>query len=176
MIVDERFNHGGFINDYMIYEMSKQLDAAFTPRTGKDWPTPGSTIFGPKVMLANQFAGSGGDMFPWLFKHKKIGPVIGKRTWGGLVASFGFPTVDGGSVNSPNCAFYNPHSGKWEVEGHGVDPDIDVELDPYLWRQGKDAQLERAIEEMNKLLKNYKPIELKRPPNPDKSKGGSGGY
>ncbi|HET6645494.1 MAG TPA: PDZ domain-containing protein [Fimbriimonadales bacterium] len=175
IVVDERFNHGGLINDFMVYEMSKDLDAAFTPRTGKDWPTPGSTIYGPKVMIANQFAGSGGDMFPWLFKHKKVGPVVGKRTWGGLVAAFGFPTVDGGQINSPNCAFYNPASGKWEVEGHGVDPDIDVELDPYLWRQGKDAQLERAIAEMNRLLQGYKRPKLQRPPNPDKSKVG-GGY
>ncbi|MFY9234054.1 MAG: PDZ domain-containing protein [Fimbriimonadaceae bacterium] len=173
IIVDERFNQGGLINDYMVYEMKKTLDAAFTPRTGKDWPTPGSTIYGPKVMIVNQFAGSGGDMFPWLFKKHKIGPVVGKRTWGGLVASFGFPLADGGGVNSPNCAFYNPASGKWEVEGYGVAPDIDVELDPYLWRQGKDAQLERAIAEINKLLKNYKRPILKRPANPDKSKIGT---
>lgn len=172
IIVDERFNGGGLIADYMIYEMNKTLDAVFTPRTGKDWPSPGSTIYGPKVMLVNQFAGSGGDMFPWLFKHKKIGPVVGKRTWGGLVASFSFPTVDGGAVNSPNVAFYNVHENKWEIEGYGVDPNIEVELDPYLWRQGKDAQLERGIEEINKLLKNYKPIPLKRPANPDKSKIG----
>ncbi len=176
IIVDERFNHGGLINDYMVYEMQKQLDAAFTPRDGKDWPTPGSTIYGPKVMLANQFSGSGGDMFPWLFKHRKVGPVIGKRTWGGLVAAFSFQLADGGSVNSPNCAFYDPATGKWDVEGHGVDPDIDVELDPYLWRQGKDAQLERAIAEINKQLANYKRPVLKRPQNPDKSKIGTVRY
>lgn len=169
MVVDERFNHGGLINDFMIYEMKKTLDGAFTPRNGKDWPTPGSAIYGPKVMIANQFSGSGGDMFPWLFKHHKIGPLVGKRTWGGLVASFGFPLADGGRINSPNCAFYNPASNKWEVEGYGVDPDIEVELDPYLWRQGKDAQLERAIAEMNKMLKNYKTPILRRPPNPDKT-------
>lgn len=173
MIVDERFNHGGLIADYMIYEMSKTLDGAFTPRTGKDWPTPGSTVYGPKVMIANQFSGSGGDMFPWLFKHKKVGPLVGKRTWGGLVASFGFPTVDGGNINSPNCAFYNVAEGKWDVEGHGVDPDFDVELDPFLWRQGRDAQLEKAIEEINKRLANYKAPVLKRPTNPDKSKIGN---
>jgi tricorn protease len=173
MVVDERFNQGGLINDYMIYEMSKSLDAVFTPRTGRDWPTPGSTIFGPKVMLANQFAGSGGDMFPWLFKHKKVGPVIGKRTWGGLVAAFGFTTVDGGNINSPNVAFYNPHEGKWDVEGYGVDPDIEVELDPYLWRQGRDAQLEKAVEELNKRLANYTPMKLQRPPYADKTKVGN---
>ncbi len=173
IIVDERFNHGGLINDFMVYEMKKTLDGAFTPRTGRDWPTPGSSIYGPKVMIANQFAGSGGDMFPWLFKHHKIGPVVGKRTWGGLVASFGFGLADGGRVNSPNCAFYNPASGKWEVEGHGVDPDIEVELDPYLWRQGKDAQLERALSELNKMLASYKTPVLKRPADPDKTKIGT---
>ncbi|MEI7576699.1 MAG: PDZ domain-containing protein [Armatimonadota bacterium] len=173
IVVDERFNQGGLIVDYIVYEMSKVLDGAFTPRDGRDWPTPGATIFGPKVLITNQFAGSGGDMFPWLFKHKKIGPIIGKRTWGGLVASFGFPTVDGGNINSPNCAFYNVDEGKWDVEGHGVDPDFDIELDPYLWRQGKDSQLEKAILEINKRLANYKAPALKRPTNPDKSKIGN---
>ena len=173
MVVDERFNQGGLIVDYLVYEMSKVLDGAFTPRDGRDWPTPGATIFGPKVLITNQFAGSGGDMFPWLFKHKKIGPIVGKRTWGGLVASFGFPTIDGGNINSPNCAFYNVEDGIWDVEGHGVDPDVDVELDPYLWRQGKDSQLERAILEINKRLANYKAPVLKRPANPDKSKIGN---
>ncbi|MBI1333656.1 MAG: protease [Armatimonadetes bacterium] len=173
IVVDERFNHGGLIADYLVYEMAKELDGAFTPRDGKDWPTPGSTIYGPKVMLANQFSGSGGDMFPWLFKHKKIGPLVGKRTWGGLVAAFGFPTVDGGEINSPNCAFYNVAENRWDVEGHGVDPDFDVELDPYLWRQGKDAQLEKAIEEINKALAKYQRPILHRPPNPDKSKIGN---
>ncbi len=172
IVVDERFNTGGLIVDYMVYEMSKKIEGAFTPRNGRDWPTPGATIYGPKVLLANQFSGSGGDMFPWLFKHKKIGPLIGKRTWGGLVASFGFPTVDGGNINSPNCAFYNVDDGIWDVEGHGVDPDFDVELDPYLWRQGKDAQLEKAITEINKRLANYKTPVLHRPTNPDKSKIG----
>ncbi len=172
IIVDERFNSGGLITDYIVYELSKTLDAVFTPRTGKDWPTPGATIFGPKVMIANQFAGSGGDMLPWLFKHKKLGPVVGKRTWGGLVASLGFSTVDGGRINSPNFAFYNPHTSKWEIEGYGVDPDIEVELDPYLWRQGKDSQLDRAVEEMNKRLATYKKLDLKRPPYPDKTKIG----
>lgn len=172
IVVDERFNHGGLIVDYIVYEMTKKLEAAFTPRDGKDWPTPGATIYGPKVLITNQFAGSGGDMFPWLFKHKKVGPIVGKRTWGGLVASFGFATVDGGNINSPNCAFYNVDEDRWDVEGHGVDPDIDVELDPFLWRQGKDAQLEKAIEQINKQLAKYKTPVLKRPTNPDKSKIG----
>jgi tricorn protease len=170
IVIDERFNHGGLINDFMIREMQKPMDAAFAPRYGRDWPTPGSAIFGPKVMLANQFAGSGGDMFPWLFKHEKVGPVIGKRTWGGLIAAFGFELPDGGRINAPDNAFYNTETGKWDVENWGVPPDIEVELDPYLWRQGHDAQLDRGIEELNKRLANYKPPVLKRPAYPDRSK------
>ena len=172
MIVDERFNHGGLINDFMIREMQKPLDAYFKPRYNKQWATPGSAIYGPKVMLINQFAGSGGDMFPWLFRHEKIGPLIGKRTWGGLIAAFGFPLVDGGGINAPDVAFYNPETGKWDVENWGVAPDIDVELDPYLWRQGRDSQLERAIAELNKRLADYKAPDAHHPPYPDRTKLG----
>ncbi len=163
MVVDERFNHGGLINNFMVDEMNKTMYGAFTPRYGKDWPTPGASLFGPKVMLINQFAGSGGDMFPWLFRAAKVGPLIGKRTWGGLVASFGFELPDGGVVRAPDCAFYNPN-GTWDVEGWGVSPDIDVELDPYMWRQGRDAQLERAIAEVIAQMKTFpypKPIKPK---------------
>jgi len=169
IVVDERFNNGGLINDFMVDEMTKKADAAFTPRHGKDWPTPGVAIFGPKVMITNQFAGSGGDLFPWLFKYRKAGPVVGKRTWGGLVAAWGFQLPDGGTVRAPDNAFYTLE-GKWDVEGHGVDPDIEVEYDPYLWRQGKDAQLERAIVEMQKAMKTYKYPNFKRPPYPDRTK------
>lgn len=170
IIVDERFNHGGLINDFMVLEMTRTMNGVFTSRYGKDWPTPGVGVFGPKVMLTNQYAGSGGDMFPWLFKHNKVGPIVGKRTWGGLVASFGFPLVDGGSINSPDDAFYNPHNNTWDVEGYGVDPDIEVELDPVLWRQGRDSQLERGVAELMKLLpKTPKPAPT-RPPYVDKTK------
>jgi len=172
IVVDERFNHGGLINDFMIREMQKPIDAYFVPRHGKQWPTPGSAIYGPKVMLANQFSGSGGDMFPWLFKHEKVGKLIGKRTWGGLIAAFGFGLVDGGAINSPDIAFYNPHDGTWDVENWGVAPDIDIELDPYQWRLGHDAQLDRAIEEINKDLANYKAPTVQHPPYPDRSKVG----
>jgi len=172
MVVDERFNHGGLINDYMIREMKKPMDAYFVPRHGKQWPTPGSAIYGPKVMIANQFAGSGGDMFPWLFKHEKVGKLIGKRTWGGLIAAFGFNLVDGGAINSPDIAFYNPHDNTWDVENWGVEPDIEVELDPYQWRLGHDSQLDRAIAEIGKDLANYKAPTVQHPPYPDRTKVG----
>jgi tricorn protease len=172
MVVDERFNHGGLINDFMIREMQKPLDAAFAPRYNKEWPTPGAAIFGPKVMLINQFSGSGGDMFPWLFRHEKVGKLIGKRTWGGLIAAFGFSLIDGGHVNSPDCAFFDPATGKWDVENWGVSPDQDVELDPYEWRQGHDSQLDAAIAEINKELGGYTPPKIQRPAYPDRTKLG----
>lgn len=171
IIIDERFNSGGLIMDGVINEIMRPFSGVFSARFNqRDWPTPGSQIFGPKVMIANEFAGSGGDMFPWLFKHHKIGPVVGKRTWGGLVASFGFPLVDGGFVNSPDYAFYNPHNGTWDVEGYGVDPDIEVELDPAMWRQGRDTQLERAVAVAMDLLSKTKLPTYKRPAPADKTK------
>ena len=169
LIVDERFNHGGQVDDYMVDNMNRPLMSMWTPRYGKDFNSPLSQIYGPKVMLVNEFAGSGGDYFPWHFKKAKVGPVVGKRTWGGLVGILNFPIlIDGGSVTSPNIAFYNP-DGLWDVENHGVDPDIDVELDPYLWRQGRDAQLERAVAEAMKLLAKQPKPTIKKPAYPDKS-------
>lgn len=169
IIIDERFNHGGLINDYMIQTMKQTLNAAFSPRNGKDWPTPGLAIFGPKVMLINQYAGSGGDMFPWLFRHNSVGKIVGKRTWGGLVRAFSFGLVDGGRVNAPDDAMYNPN-GTWDVENWGVAPDIDVDLDPAVWRQGHDAQLDRAIADIMEQLKTYKPLVIKKPAYPDRTK------
>jgi len=172
IIVDDRYNGGGLINDFMVHEMTRTLQGVFTPRNGKDWPTPGAAVLGPKVMITNQWAGSGGDMFPWLFRNQKVGKLIGKRTWGGLVRAFGFQLVDGGVVRAPDVAFFNPFEGTWDVENWGVSPDIDVELDPYLWRQGKDAQLERSIEEITKAMATYPYIKIKKPAYPDKTKAG----
>jgi tricorn protease len=169
MVVDERFNHGGFVDDYMAQQMKQPLMSMFTSRYGKDQPVPASANFGPKVLMINEMGGSGGDYFPWNFRKAGVGPIIGKRTWGGLVGFSEFPPlIDGGSVVSPNAGFYNP-DGRWEIENHGVPPDIDVELEPALWRQGHDAQLERAVAECLKLLaKNPGPI-IKKPARPDKS-------
>lgn len=175
MIIDERFNHGGQVDDYMVENMSRPLMSMWTSRYGKDFASPASTNFGPKVMITNQFSGSGGDYFPWHFKKAKVGPVVGKRTWGGLVGILVFPTlIDGGSVTAPNIAFYNPN-GTWDVENHGVDPDVEVELDPYLWRKGRDAQLEKAVEVAMEALKNQKLPVIKKPAYPDKSKLPPGG-
>ena len=170
IVVDERFNHGGLFNDFMIHEMQKTLFAYFAPRYGADEPTPATGIYGPKVLMINEFAGSGGDMFPWLFRHEKIGPLIGKRTWGGLIAVQPIELVDGGVYTAPDFAFYDHTTGKWDVENWGVAPDIDVDLDPYQWRLGRDSQLERSIEEINKMLADYKPAVHNRPPYPDRTK------
>lgn len=170
IVVDERFNHGGLFNDFMVHEMQKTLCAYFAPRYFDDMPTPSTGIYGPKVLMINEFAGSGGDMFPWLFRQAKIGPLIGKRTWGGLVAVDPIGLVDGGVYTAPDFAFYDHRTGKWDVENWGTAPDIEVDLDPYAWRQGHDSQLDRSIEEINKMLAHYKPEPHVRPQYPDRSK------
>ena len=146
IVVDERFNHGGSAADYIIDYLRRPLMSYFHVRDGEDLTVPQGAIFGPKAMIINEYAGSGGDLMPWMFRKSKLGPLIGKRTWGGLVGIGGYPTlVDGGSVTAPHFAFWNPN-GTWDVENHGVDPDIEVEMDPALWRAGHDPQLEKAVE------------------------------
>jgi tricorn protease len=118
-------------------------------------------------MIINEYAGSGGDYMPWMFHRYNIGPLIGKRTWGGLVGIGGYPVlIDGGSVTAPHFAFYSPE-GQWEVENHGVSPDIEVEMDPKAWRQGRDPQLEKAVEVAMAALQKNPPKETKRPPYPN---------
>jgi tricorn protease len=122
-------------------------------RDGELEPQPQGAIFGPKVMLINETAGSGGDAMPWYFKRAGVGKLIGKRTWGGLVGRAGAPQLmDGGVVAAPSSAVFNPLSGEWEIENIGVSPDIEVELDPELVRQGRDPQLEKAVETVMKEL------------------------
>lgn len=172
MVIDERFNHGGQVDDYMVEAMNRPLMSMWTSRYGNDFASPASANFGPKVLMINEFSGSGGDYFPWHFRKAGVGPLVGKRTWGGLVGILVFPQlVDGGTVTAPNVAFYNPN-GTWDVENHGVDPDIDVELDPYLWRQGRDAQLEAAVKECLRLLEKSTPPAVKKPAYPDRTKVG----
>ena len=122
-------------------------------------------------MVINEFAGSGGDAMPWMFRHTKIGTLVGKRTWGGLIGVGGYPTLmDGGTVTAPHFGFFSP-SGEWEVENHGVAPDIEVDDDPYLWRQGHDAQLEAAVAHLVEQLKKNPPKTYKKPAYPDYLKG-----
>ncbi len=173
MVVDGRFNHGGLINDFMPNEMMRVLDFGSRTRYGEDMKLPLTGIFGPKVMLTNEMSGSGGDIFPYLFKQRKVGKLIGTRTWGGHLIAAGFGLIDGGSVNAPDDALYDPKTGKIILENVGTIPDIEVQLDPYLWRQGKDAQLERAILEINAALKDYK-LDIKKPKRPVPARSGGG--
>lgn len=166
-VIDERFNGGGLLADYVVEYLSRQQLARLAFRDGKDWNVPAGAIYGPKAMLINELAGSGGDAMPWFFKKLKVGPLVGKRTWGGLVAAFAIPILmDGGSVRAPNGAVYGLN-GEWEVENWGVEPDIEVENDPAMWRQGRDPQLERAVEYLLEELKKNPPKEYKRPPYPN---------
>jgi tricorn protease len=132
-------------------------------REGLESTTPFGVIPGPKVMITNYYAGSGGDLMPWMFRRNKVGKLVGTRTWGGLVGIGGYPSlVDGGFVTAPHFAFYNPE-GQWEVENVGVTPDIEIEWDPAMWRQGRDSQLEKAVET---ALEELKKNPVKRPQRP----------
>lgn len=168
VIIDERFNGGGDIADYVIDYLRRPIMGRFTMRYGEDITVPMEGIFGPKVMVVNEMAGSGGDALPWLFHKAGIGPLVGMRTWGGLVGHYGSAgdLIDGGSIGMPDLGFYNLE-GSWDVENHGVTPDYEVEMTPKLVRQGHDPQLEKAVEvALDQLKKN--PVNYgKRPPYPD---------
>ncbi len=157
MIVDERWNGGGYIQPWFVDTLARKVKAVIQPRNGVDRPEE-SAIEGPKVMLINGYAGSGGDFFPWMFKQAKLGPLIGKRTWGGLVGiNGGVPLLDGGTVTSPAFSIYNPETNEIIAENHGVDPDIDVDNRPDLVALGQDPQLEAAIKYLLEQLKNKAP-------------------
>jgi tricorn protease len=164
-VIDERFNGGGLLDDYMVSLMSRRpVGGVSTYVPGA--PTtrlPASGIYGPKVLVSNELAGSGGDFFPWVFRQLAVGPIVGTRTWGGLVnASVPYPLVDGGSITAPALAVFGPE-GKYIVEGEGVPPDIEVWQDAAAERRGRDLQLERAVQEALKLLA-AKPVELPKAP------------
>lgn len=161
-VIDERFNGGGSAADYMISYMNLPLMNYWSTREGEDFTTPATAIFGPKTMLINEYSSSGGDLLPWLFRENKVGTLVGMRTWGGLVGIYSYPVlIDGGTVSAPRVAFRNLQGGL-DVENKGVAPDVAVDLDPVLWRQGRDSQLEKAVQvTMDELRK--KP--MKKPVN-----------
>jgi tricorn protease len=166
IIVDERFNGGGQVADYYIELLRRPLVSYWATRYGEPIRTPNAAILGPKVMIIDESAGSGGDLLPWMFRKFGLGPLVGKRTWGGLVGILGFPVLmDGGGVTAPDLAFFTEHG--WEVENVGVAPDIEVEQDPAAVALGKDPQLDRAIEVILEALdKNPPPKPPKHPPFP----------
>jgi tricorn protease len=166
IIVDERFNGGGQIADYYINLLRRPLISYWATRYGEPLRTPNAAILGPKVMIIDETAGSGGDLLPWMFRKFGLGKLVGKRTWGGLVGILGFPTLmDGGNVTAPNLAIFTEDG--WVVENVGVPPDIDVEQDPAAVAAGKDPQLDRAIDEVLKeLAENPPPKPPALPPFP----------
>jgi tricorn protease len=166
-ILDERFNEGGDLADYIIDSLRRPLMSLATTREGEDFTSPGAAIYGPKVMIINEMAGSGGDAQPWYFRKAGIGPLVGKQTWGGLVGIWGYPDfIDGGGVTAPRGAIYGLN-GDWEVEGHGITPDYDVDLDPASVRQGHDPQLEKAVAVVMDLLAKNPLSKYKKPPYPN---------
>jgi tricorn protease len=167
-VLDERFNGGGLLADYVVQLLSRQqLSQIYFREGSQDIAVPAGAIYGPKAMIINEMAGSGGDAMPWFFRKAKIGPLVGKRTWGGLIASFAPPPLmDGGFHTAPDAAVYGLN-GEWEVENAGVGPDIEVEFDPAAWRQGRDPQLERTVEYLLEELKKNPRQQYKRPPFPN---------
>jgi tricorn protease len=163
LVIDERFNSGGQIPDRFVELLNRPVTNFWAVRDGKDWQWPPATIPGPRVMLINGWSGSGGDCFPLYFRQAGLGPLIGRRTWGGLIGISGTPQlIDGGNVTVPTFGIYST-DGKWIVEGHGVDPDIDVTDDPATMWSGDDPQLDRGIEEVLRLLKGKPPVTPQRP-------------
>jgi tricorn protease len=166
-IIDERFNGGGQVADYFVEVLGRHIESYWAPRYGMIEHTPNAGIYGPKVMIANEFSGSGGDALPWLFKQAKLGPLVGKRTWGGLVGISGIPLLmDGGTVTSPSVAFFSP-KGDWDVENHGVDPDYVVDQDPKAVSEGHDPQLEKAVALAMEELEKNPPKKVERPAYPN---------
>jgi tricorn protease len=168
-VIDERFNGGGSAADYIIEVLQRDFDGYFNNVAGDRYPftSPSAGIWGPKVMIINEMAGSGGDLMPYMFRFRKIGPLVGKRTWGGLVHTADTPPfIDGGSMIAPRGGFFT-RDLKWAVENEGVAPDLDVENWPKDVIAGRDPQLERAVEEAMRLLKE-KPVDraTKEPPAP----------
>jgi len=169
VVVDERFNGGGSAADYIIDILQRDFDGYFNNVAGERYPftSPSAGIWGPKVMIVNEMAGSGGDLMPYMFKRRKIGLLVGKRTWGGLVHTADTPPfIDGGSMIAPRGGFF-ARDGKWAVENEGVAPDVEVENWPKEVIGGHDPQLERAVQEAMRQLKDH-PVDRasKEPPPP----------
>ena len=169
LLIDERWNAGGQIPDRFIELLARRITNYWGVRDGHDWQTPPLAHPGPQAMLANGWSGSGGDCFPWLFRENKLGPLIGTRTWGGLIGMTGSPPlIDGGTVTVPTFGIYD-REGKWIIEGHGVDPDIEVIDDPAAMSKGADPQLERGVEEVMKSLRTQPVIAPKKPAYPNRA-------
>jgi tricorn protease len=167
VVLDERYNEGGFIADYVVNVLGQKLLSGAIERDGKPVHDPEGAIYGPKAMIINQSAGSGGDAMPWYFRKANLGTLVGVRTWGGLVGIGGYPTlIDGGFVTAPRYAIFGL-KGDWEVEGHGIAPDVEVQELPKDVAAGHDAQLERAVSIVLEQLKDHPVVEPSVPPYPN---------
>jgi tricorn protease len=167
-IIDERFNGGGQIADYIVDLLARDLMGYFNNPIGdkQAFTAPNAGIFGPKVMIINEMAGSGGDMLPYMFQKRKIGPLVGTKTWGGLVGIWDVPAlIDGGTITAPRGGFYNVN-GEWDVENIGISPDILIEQEPKLVKEGHDPQLEKAVEVALDLLKTQSVKLIQQPADP----------
>ena len=166
-VIDERYNHGGDIADYIIDMLKRPLRNCAISREGEKFCSPLAQIYGPKTMIINEMSGSGGDALPWMFKQDAVGPLVGTRTWGGLVGIYNYPSLlDGGFVTAPRVAIYGLH-GQWEVENHGIAPDIEVENDPASVAAGHDPQLEKAVQVTTEALKKNPVVLPDHPPYPN---------
>jgi tricorn protease len=162
-VIDERYNQGGMVADYIVNELDRRVMGYFAMRDGEPSTSPIAGIYGPKVMVINESAGSGGDALPYYFRLRNLGPLVGTRTWGGLVGTLAIPpTIDGGGITAPSLAFYDL-TGKWAVENEGVAPDIEVEYTPAEVIKGRDPQLERAVQEALRLLEQNPMRRVPRP-------------
>ncbi len=163
VVLDERFNGGGSVADYVIDILNRPLLCHWATREGTIFHTPNASIFGPKAMIINEYAGSGGDAMPLFFRRRGLGKLIGKRTWGGLIGIYDYPMLmDGGSVTAPRMAIFSPDN-EWEVENEGITPDIEVEMTPKLVIEGHDPQLEKAVEVVLQELEQHPLPSVKRP-------------
>jgi len=171
-VIDERFNGGGLLDDYMVDLMNRTLRASITNEAPQGVPfSLPAGILGPKVLLINEMSGSGGDFFPWVFRQQKTGPLIGTRTWGGLIkSSVHYALVDGGGLTAPDNAVFDPINKKWIAENQGVPPDIEVRQDAVSLSKGIDPQLERAVKETMKLLELKGEIKITPPAYPTPAK------
>jgi len=164
LIIDERGNSGGQAANYIIDQLTRTYTASWKQRDGKLFTTPVGGVFGPKVMLIDMFAGSGGDFMPYSFRYRGAGKLIGTRTWGGLIGGGPGPVfMDGGRVNLPFLAFIQP-DGHWGIENVGVPPDIEVEMTPKPVIDGHDLQLEKGVAVLLDQLKTWKPVKLEHAP------------
>jgi tricorn protease len=170
VVIDERFNEGGYLADYIVDMLDRPVLGYHATRYGKDVPMPAGSIFGPKVMIINERANSGGDALPLYFRRRGLGKLVGKRTWGGLIGNAFAPRLmDGGYAEAARRAHYSP-KGEWDAENMGVPPDIEVEMTPKLVIEGHDPQLEKAVEVVLEELRRSPVKKVSRPPNPNRVK------